>query len=499
MFILFPYSHEDMKVQRIPVVTISLIAVCVLFFIIVRIDTDHIDKRLQTDFQEFFEFYIEHSYLEVPERFYTRFPYMRKMLESFKDYAFFPQPLQEDETEDIEAIILKQQCEMEKMIDNILNLINRSLLYNYGHVPKSGFNPLTLITYGFIHYGFFHLLTNMLILWITGSIIEDKLGRLYYILFYLSALIFAGWTHSIIINAGNSDAANIPLIGASGGIAGLMGAFLVRMTRTKINIFYFIIIFFRAGTFQIPAYLLLPLWFIFQLIQGLIQLDVPVSNTAFWAHVGGFIYGFAIYLVLRSTKFEEKYISSAIDKKIAVFDQELLKALEYIDCGKTDAALKILLRIEKTSQDPVIFSELAKIFLSKNDYRNALRHANKAYSLLFKKELYDIVINLYLDIKNINDEFLPNPSIAYKIIGAFRQKKNLDEAKQLCIRLFNSDKHSPYSARAVIIYADMLYKDEGKKEDAVSFLKKASAFYRSNNEASDEIKNYLLGLEASEI
>ncbi|MDJ0724301.1 MAG: rhomboid family intramembrane serine protease [Prochloraceae cyanobacterium] len=147
----------------------------------------------------------------------------------------------------------------------------------------------TLVTSQFLHGSWMHLGGNMLFLWIFGNNIEEQLGRLKYLLFYLSCGVLAGltqWFFSI-----NSI---IPSLGASGAIAGVMGAYILRFPKTKILTLIPVGIIIPV---KIPAYFFLGIWFLQQALYSVLSLDVPNNigmesgGIAYWAHAGGFVFG----------------------------------------------------------------------------------------------------------------------------------------------------------------------------------------------------------------
>jgi membrane associated rhomboid family serine protease len=145
----------------------------------------------------------------------------------------------------------------------------------------------TLLTSMFLHGGWFHLIGNMLYLWVFGRNIEDLIGSLRFLLFYILCGLIAGVVH-VIFNASSVA----PTIGASGAIAGVMGAFLIKFPRARIITLTFIIFF--VTTLEIPAPLLLILWFAGQFFSGVGSLgesDYTGGGTAYFAHIGGFLAG----------------------------------------------------------------------------------------------------------------------------------------------------------------------------------------------------------------
>lgn len=155
-------------------------------------------------------------------------------------------------------------------------------------------NWATAITSMFIHGGWLHIITNMLFLWVFGNNIEDRFGHLKYFIFYLIAGIVAVWLHSAI-----NKSSEVPLIGASGAIAGVLGAYLVLFPTSRIRTIIFA--FFIIGSYRIPAILLLITWFILQFVSGIGSLDSSIQSggTAYWAHIGGFIFGIIMGIVYR--------------------------------------------------------------------------------------------------------------------------------------------------------------------------------------------------------
>lgn len=141
----------------------------------------------------------------------------------------------------------------------------------------------TVFTSMFLHGGVMHLLGNMLFLYIFGDNMEDEMGHIGYLAFYLASGIGAGVAH--IMAAPYSP---VPTVGASGAIAGVMGGYLLLFPRAKVDILVIFIFFFRI--FTIPAWIMLALWFGIQLFAGF-GADAMQGGVAYWAHAGGFIVG----------------------------------------------------------------------------------------------------------------------------------------------------------------------------------------------------------------
>jgi membrane associated rhomboid family serine protease len=180
-----------------------------------------------------------------------------------------------------------------------------SLMYHFGVVPLHFERAVTvgspsslaglflpILTSMFLHASWLHIIGNMWVLWIFGDNIEDYLGHFPYLLFYLVSGFAAAIAH-IILNAGS----NVPSVGASGAIAGVMGAYFVLYPRARVLIWFPPIFFFH-----LPAWLVLGYWFFVQFLSGAATSIAETSQTsggiAFWAHVGGFVAGIVLIKVL---------------------------------------------------------------------------------------------------------------------------------------------------------------------------------------------------------
>ena len=158
--------------------------------------------------------------------------------------------------------------------------------FDYALIParlSEGQNVTALVTSMFLHAGLMHLAGNMLFLWIFGDNLEDKMGHIPFLIFYLFCGIGATLTHYA-----PDPSSFVPLVGASGAIAGVMGGYQLLFPKAKVDIFIFIIIFFRI--FPIPAWIMLGLWFGLQVVNG-IGSDPTTGGVAYWAHAGGFVIG----------------------------------------------------------------------------------------------------------------------------------------------------------------------------------------------------------------
>jgi len=170
-----------------------------------------------------------------------------------------------------------------------------ALLSAYGVVPAR-FDWLTVVTSMFLHGGWLHFLGNMLYLWIFGDNVEDRLGHPRFVLFYVLCGAAAALAH-VWVNPGST----IPTIGASGAIAGVMGAYFLLYPHSRV--LALVPLFIIWEMIEVPAIFFLGIWFLMQFFSGVGSLaagaGVETGGVAFWAHVAGFVAGMAAVLVLK--------------------------------------------------------------------------------------------------------------------------------------------------------------------------------------------------------
>lgn len=181
------------------------------------------------------------------------------------------------------------------------------LFFRFGVVPseliaawRDGRNvveeTLAVFTSMFLHVNLPHLVGNLIYLWIFGNNIEDRFGRLWYILFY-----FAGGTAAALAQVAIDPTSSVPMVGASGAISAVLGAYLVLFPGARILSLVFLGFFYQL--IEVPALIVLGFWFVLQLIDGIGSLGLAGAEggVAFFAHIGGFVAGVAVGLLVRGT------------------------------------------------------------------------------------------------------------------------------------------------------------------------------------------------------
>ena len=260
---MFPISDPDYPRQSFPIVNVSLIVISIIVFLyqILILDDFGLTK-----------FY--NNYGVVPYELTGQGDIGKKVEELVEgnDQSVL-------EIEGVEGMLAHHASSTFGVItrDDIRNVYE-------GGPPSPWFTPFTSM---FMHGGWMHLIGNMLFLWVFGDNLEDRLGRIKYLLFYLISGLFASAAQvAVDLNSG------IPAIGASGAIAGVMGGYFVLFPHSKIRTLIF---FFLITVVSLPAWLIIGVWIIMQFFSGVAALGADFSSgVAYWAHIGGFVAGFLI-------------------------------------------------------------------------------------------------------------------------------------------------------------------------------------------------------------
>ena len=208
-----------------------------------------------------------------------------------------------------------------------LQLLLPDVLRSFAFVPAHA-SVFHMWTASFLHANLEHLLGNMVFFYVTGPFVEDAWGRVMFILFYCSGAVVAA-----LLDMVHDPEGTIPRVGASGAIAAVMGAFVIRFGKRKIRFLWWSPPFtpLRGREFRIPAWLYLPFWFATSLL-----IASTVGNamgTAEWAHVGGFVYGVFVALALWGLGFEKRFIDGSVEGKTP-HSESLVRAIEAGNAGR---------------------------------------------------------------------------------------------------------------------------------------------------------------------
>jgi len=398
---LIPLRHENMQGRRWPVVTFGIIALNFVLFLCTHSIIDRQAPELGEVRLHLVLLAAAHPDLKIPDKAEEFVRYIQTKNAPLWKEAQRPD---RDVVDAWDAKMRMQddstpfQEEMDALGETYARLDSASLLNKYAFVPARQ-TLLGLIGGNFLHGGWLHLIGNMWFLWLAGAILEDTWGRLIYPAFYMIAGVLAFQVHAMV-NAGSFT----PTLGASGAIAGLMGAFLVRFPTTKIEMGWLII--YRFYRFKMFAYWLLPVWLLTEILSGTVS--GSSSGVAHWAHVGGFAFGALIAVIVRKSGLEQM-AEKGIQEKISWVSHPLLaEATEQIEKGELDPAAATLRKMLEEKPDSIdSYRMLQRIYWQQNNvpaYRDAL---SKLLALEVKANDHEGALQTFQDFRNSGGEKLP--------------------------------------------------------------------------------------------
>lgn len=332
---LIPLGHEQTSVRRLPWVTFTIMGLCVVIFVLMAPGEHRSQMESFLRLQQSLGYFTQHPYLKMDPRFRSIFvnELGDEQAVVFSEHMRLAGPSAPEDPARLQA----EQNRFDVLVEEYFTGIDDSLLSRYGLVPAE-FKTSQLVTYQFLHVGWLHLIFNLLIFFVVGPFVEDVWGRPVFAAFYLSAGAVAGGMFAI-----RYPDLQMPLVGASGAIAGVMGAFLVRYFRSKIR--FLIWLGVPIGPFGAPAWIIFPMWFAIQLFsaQSLEQTLPEGGGVAFWAHVWGFAFGVVFAAAMAQLKVEQRYLHHAIEAKVTMLDNTIVdQAIGQARAGESEAAVAAL-------------------------------------------------------------------------------------------------------------------------------------------------------------
>jgi membrane associated rhomboid family serine protease len=401
---LIPLRHENMRGRRWPVITFGIIALNIIIFLGTHGAIDRQEPAMGQVKVHLILLAAMHPELKIPDKAESFVSSIQK-----KNAALWMEAKNPSRSvfDTWDAQIRMQddsyelQQEMDSLGDNYAKLSAASILGNFAFIPAHQ-TLLGLIAANFLHGGWLHLIGNMWFLWLAGAVLEDTWGRMIYPAFYLIAGILAFQVHAMV-NVGSFT----PTIGASGAIAGLMGAFLVRFPTTKIEMGY--LLFFRFYKFKMAAYWLLPLWLLTEILYG--SVSGQSSGVAHWAHVGGFAFGALIAVAVQKTGLEQM-AEQGIQEKISWVSHPLLAdASEQIEKKQFDQAAASLQKLLVEKPDSIdAYRMLQRIYWEKSDLPAQRDALVSLLGLEIKANDGEGALQTFQDFRNAGGEKLP-PSL----------------------------------------------------------------------------------------
>jgi membrane associated rhomboid family serine protease len=466
---LIPIGHENMEARRWPIVTFALIFINISVFVFTR-------NALETDGLELEKLRVHvllltaaHPELDWPAEIETVVASFREKHpdEWVRISAKNRYPIDEwDARMQLMRNQEKLQDEMDSLAEAYIETCDSSLLQQYGFVPAHP-NLISYFTANFLHGGWMHLIGNMWFLWLAGFVLEDVWGRGVYLIAYIvagaAALQFQAWT-----NAGSL----IPTIGASGAVAALMGAFLVRFPKLKIKMLW-IYFLFRTKRFNASAYWLLSLWLLIEVFYGLVFGEQ--TGVAHWVHVGGFIFGAAIALFIRFSGIEHK-VNAAIDKQLhGSVDPEIRRAYDLIDNNQMDAAIALLQNHAAVSPASLdAWNLLRDIYWQKRDYASYQQATLRSCELHLKAREREEAWRDYDEYVNSGGKEMP-ASIRFDLCRLVENAGEFERAVEEYGKLAIDNPSDRHAFLAQLAAGRICLKKLNRPADALKFYEAAEA------------------------
>jgi membrane associated rhomboid family serine protease len=397
---IIPLTHENMKGRRWPYVTMAIIALNLLVFLGTHWKIEEESQQIAQLEVHILVLDAAHPDIQVP-------PAAQKMVDAFShENAQLWHRLRDGEQGPVDAWDIQMRdwtpeqasAEMANLSQQLEQAQHDSILQRFAYYSYRP-TPQSFLTANFLHGGWMHLIFNMWFLWLAGTILEDVWGRVAFPIFYL-----VGGVVALLVQGAIYPNSIIPVLGASGAIAALIGAFLVRFPKTKIQLG--MLWWVRFYKFSTPAYILLPLWLVIQLFWGM--LTGAGGGVAYWAHIGGFAFGVVGALALRYTGIESK-LDQAIEAQVSwSADPRVVHASELLAQNQADPAIVELRQVVQEKPDLLEAHDLLlKAYWRKQDVPAQLQTLATLCALHVKARELDLAWQSYEEFVRAGGEKLP--------------------------------------------------------------------------------------------
>ena len=466
---LVPIGHENMSARRWPVITIGLILLNFGVFLNTHWIMEKQDSQLsQTRVHILILAAIHPQLLLTPE--------VQEWVADFKNHD--PDDWTELQKPNSEVLddwdartrrldnATELQGEMDSLASQYSELMASSVTEHYAFVPAHP-RLIAYVSNNFLHGGWLHLIFNMWFLWLAGFVLEDAWGRPLYLFFYLVAGVV-----STQFDAWASPGSIIPSLGASGAVAGLMGAFLIRFPQMRIRMaWWFDLGLFPFFRFWAKAYWLLPFWLLMEINVG----TGPQDGIAHWAHVSGFLFGSIAAIALRYSGLEHK-ANKAIERRVAwTPGPKISRANELMEQGKLPEAAAILNEFVADNPDSFAAWNLLRAIHWRASNIPAYREATcKLCEIHVRSREYQPAWQDYEDFLNAGGERIP-PDVWLDLCRVPEQQQDFERVVSEYEKLAAAYPSERQSLMAQLAAARICLKRLGRPLDALRLYEGASA------------------------
>jgi len=465
---LIPIGHEKTSARRLPLITIALIAINIVVFALTNSALEGEGPQLGTLRAHILMLAAAHPELNIP-------PEAQRIVKAFQDHDPDDWRRIQNPNHDVldgwdaQMRLMEDPAQLQEMMNSLVsdysNQAASSISEQYAFVPAHP-RPIAYITANFLHGGWLHLIGNMWFLWLAGFVLEDVWGRVLYSVFY-----FIAGAVALQVYAWSNPGSQTAVLGASGAVAALMGAFLIRFPKMKIEMIW-LLGFFRTYRFQASAYWLLPLWLLMEIFYG--TLFGNSSAVAHWAHVGGFIFGALAALALAHSGLEHS-ISKSVDKKVGITDRDIGQASELLEHGRLEearTALNNLLAKKPDSADAL--GLLREIYRRKGEDAGYLETTAKLCAAYLKERSYEAAWHEYQDYLQAGGTKLPAP-VWLSLCRGLEEQQNFEAALAEYEKLIAAYSTERQSLMAQLQAAALCLKKLNRPQDAMRFYQAAAS------------------------
>jgi membrane associated rhomboid family serine protease len=494
---LIPLNHDNLEGRRWPVISIALVILNFGIFLATRGQIDNENPQRTEVRAHILLLAASHPELTLPENVQS----LVTTLKTNNPGTWNEAQSQTRELADAWDAKMRMmtdesalQREMDSLAEQWATMERSGFLDQYAFVPAHP-TAISYVTANFLHGGWLHLIGNMWFLWLAGAILEDTWGRIIYPIFYLAAGAAALIFHAML-NSGST----IPTLGASGAVAALMGAFLVRFPKTKIEVALVLglrsisnLALGKGIRFKARSYWLLPMWLLVEILSG--SIFGSYSGVAHWAHVGGFVFGAVAALGLKYSGLEHKANAAIEDKVTWTADAGIVQATEQMEHGKLDEAIATLQGYVATKPDSAeAYTLLSQVYWRKNDIPAYQKAIIKLCQLHLKAQNSEEALHNYEEYTNSGGASMPAASWL-ELCRLLEGQQNYDRAVSEYEKLAKAYPAEKQSLLALLSAGRLALKQLNRPSDALLYYKAAKA---SKVPHLDWESNIQAGIQAAE-
>lgn len=478
--LLLPIGRDDSEVRRHAWVSYAIIAVNVVLFIGLNLADHRFGKGpVQAKWEEAVGYLQEHPYLVVPEQLA---PYLGPeapiVLERMRVNSGVPYA----------SVVASQQKKLDELAGELHTLVSDIPSRRLAFVPGNSSFP-TMISAMFVHADFMHLLGNMLFFFVTAPFIEDVFGRPLFAGLYFFGGIVATWAYAL-----RHVDSMIPLVGASGAVAAVMGASLFRFHRSKLE--FFLLPFLWRPSFHfrffVPAFVVLPFWFLTQL--ALAAGEDEGAGVAFSAHVGGFVFGLGFAAVMKAMNIEQRFIDPKVVSQTSwTQNEKVVSAAASRSRGDLETARREVDAALQARPDDVDARRIAyEVALDSGDLDGAGKQATRLLEIYLRMKDHDLATELIHEAQLEVRERLPARFLA-RAASFMEREGDSRTASSLLESLVRSDRTGTDGLRGMMQLARIWHR-AGDTAGATKVLQAALASPACAGEWKVEVTQQMEGM-----